>query len=164
MNFVGYFSKTFWVFYGCFRWVLFYQVGGFLVGLCKGLPINKIDVFMVYILISWIKNILFVETFVPSVCFCYMFWLHFATMRPLNLKNFFKKNLKPNFSPYFSHQTPLSSHFLSIFLKINKKTVQFHHVIPVWAFESIILKPLTIVILRVWVFACKKLKNKNSNP
>jgi hypothetical protein len=33
MNFVGYFSKTFWVFYGCFRWVLFYQVGGFLVGL-----------------------------------------------------------------------------------------------------------------------------------
>ncbi|CAC9598296.1 hypothetical protein [uncultured Gammaproteobacteria bacterium] len=37
MNFVGYFSKTFWVFYGCFRWVLFYQIGGFLVGLCKGL-------------------------------------------------------------------------------------------------------------------------------
>jgi hypothetical protein len=35
MNFVGYFSKTFWVFYGCFRWVLFYQVGGFLVGLCN---------------------------------------------------------------------------------------------------------------------------------
>ncbi|CAC9661496.1 hypothetical protein, partial [uncultured Gammaproteobacteria bacterium] len=33
----GYFSKTFWVFYGCFRWVLFYQIGGFLVGLCKGL-------------------------------------------------------------------------------------------------------------------------------
>ncbi|CAC9428837.1 hypothetical protein [uncultured Gammaproteobacteria bacterium] len=23
--------------FGCFRWVLFYQVGGFLVGLCKGL-------------------------------------------------------------------------------------------------------------------------------
>jgi hypothetical protein len=37
MNFVGRFSKTFWAFYGCFRWVLFYQVGGFLVGLCKGL-------------------------------------------------------------------------------------------------------------------------------
>ncbi|CAB5502002.1 hypothetical protein AZO1586I_890 [Bathymodiolus thermophilus thioautotrophic gill symbiont] len=40
MNFVGCFSKTFWVFYGCFRWVLFYQVGGFLVGLCKGLTIK----------------------------------------------------------------------------------------------------------------------------
>ncbi len=39
MNFVGCFSKTFWVFYGCFRWVLFYQIGGFLVGLCKGLSL-----------------------------------------------------------------------------------------------------------------------------
>ncbi len=39
MNFVGYFSKSFWVFYGCFRWVLFYQIGGFLVGLCKGLSL-----------------------------------------------------------------------------------------------------------------------------
>ncbi|VVH57905.1 hypothetical protein BAZOLSSOX_1098 [uncultured Gammaproteobacteria bacterium] len=28
------------MFYGCFRWVLFYQVGGFLVGLCKGLTIK----------------------------------------------------------------------------------------------------------------------------
>ncbi|CAB5504192.1 hypothetical protein AZO1586R_1717 [Bathymodiolus azoricus thioautotrophic gill symbiont] len=27
------------MFYGCFRWVLFYQIGGFLVGLCKGLNI-----------------------------------------------------------------------------------------------------------------------------
>jgi hypothetical protein len=33
-------SKTFWVFYGCFRWVLFYQIGGFLVELCKGLIVE----------------------------------------------------------------------------------------------------------------------------
>jgi hypothetical protein len=27
------------VFYGCFRWEIFYQGGGFLVGLCKGLSL-----------------------------------------------------------------------------------------------------------------------------
>ncbi len=44
MNFVGCFSKIFWVFYGCFRWVLFYQIGGFLVGLCKGLKVFMLSI------------------------------------------------------------------------------------------------------------------------
>jgi hypothetical protein len=27
--------STFWVFYGCFRWVLFYQIGGFWLSYAK---------------------------------------------------------------------------------------------------------------------------------